>query len=141
MPASRNLITVMALLFAPLLMADETKYKTPAYMTAEDRSVISDGIADYRACLSRHIVDMESRIGDPRALTDAAMELCEPSLTEFDQALEAQNFSPDFRDRYIAMVKKRSGGEALKQAMFMAAQKRVESESSNPEQSDHSNGD
>lgn len=128
MPA-KNLIRVVALLlFTSTLQAENTDYKTPATMTAEDRSVIAQSVMDYQSCLSENIAELQPRIGDPRALTDAAMELCKELLSKFEQKLATRNFSPTFRQRYVSMVKSRSAGEALKHAMFMAAQQPVEPE-------------
>lgn len=129
MSATRILITTICLLSSPVIQGEETEYKTPANMTAEDRTIISEGVADYRSCLSEQMSELDAKIGDPRALTDAAMEQCKPTLAEFDQAMKNQNFDPNFRKHYVESVKNRSAGEALKQAMFMAAQKQAEPDS------------
>lgn len=117
---------LLALPLASLLAAANAwaeEYKTPANLTADDRAMMMDGKADYKRCLAENLRKYQDRVGDPRALADAAMSVCVETLETFNQELKDRNLHPDYREHYISKVRKEGASGAVQQAMFVISQR------------------
>ncbi len=119
-PKTLFLAVLLSVTVSPAFAED---YKTPANMTAEDKSALLSGSSEYEQCVTARLREDESGIDDPRALADAAMDSCSEMLTAFAEKMAADNYHPDFSNYYLGKVKHRVANEALRQAMFIASQK------------------
>ncbi|MDZ7736829.1 MAG: hypothetical protein U5P41_12575 [Gammaproteobacteria bacterium] len=113
------------ILLSGMVAAEE--YKTPANMTNEDRQTLMAGSNEYEQCVTSSVRELAPRIGDPRALADAAMASCSNTLTAFAEGMATDNYHPDFSNYYIGRVKNRVANTAVQQAMIIVSQKQSQS--------------
>lgn len=118
------------ILFSVLAHAEE--YKTPANMSVEDRRSLMASSSDYERCVITRVQELAPRVGDPRALADAALASCSNMLTDFAEQMTEDNYHPDFSNYYIRKVKYRVANTAVQQAMFISAQKQSPSSADAP---------
>ncbi len=117
------------------VVAEEAK--TPANMTNEDRQQLMAGSNEYEKCVSSESRRLAPKVGDPRALTDAAMAACSNKLTELAEEMATSNYDPNYSNYYLEKVKTRVANSTLRQAIYYTSQKQRAREESDQGSADN----
>lgn len=99
-------------------------------------SVLSDAtiakanaaVRDYQTCLNETAQNRAADRGDPRAVADAILKLCETRLNGIETAYDAERVPAALAERYMRQVRSRGAQSLLRYVMTIHAMRAAEEE-------------
>ncbi len=94
-------ITTVLLLSAAVPTLQAAEYRSPADMSAAERTTLTTMTRTYGTCIRENALRLNPDYPGVRELADAAMGKCSPKLLEMETELMAMNFAPGFVKGYV----------------------------------------